>query len=134
MNYFNKQRRREERGELYGKLFAIGVTLFILLLLFSPLIIVGIDSTKKATVKDCKVLTLTEQQLISQNGTTIRYLVITDKETFVCKRSIINGKYDNSNIYWRLKKDSVYNFKVAGGGKSLLTDYRNILDYKISPK
>lgn len=134
MNYFEKQRRKVERNYFNGKLIAIGIILSVFLLIFSPLIIVGIDSTKIDTIKDCKVLALTEQQLISQNGTTIRYLVITDKETFVCESSIVNGKYDNSDIYWRLKKDSTYTFKVAGGGKSLLTDYRNIIDYQILPK
>ena len=60
-------------------------------------------------------------------STEIRYLVVTDKETFVCKSSFINGKFDNSNIFWHLKKDSTYNFKVCGIGKGFIFDYRNIL-------
>jgi len=83
-------------------------------------------------VTNCKVIDLQQQQLISGSdkhiSTEIRYLVITDKETFVCESSILNGKYNNSDIFWHLKKDSTYNFKVAGIGKSMFTEYRNILD------
>ena len=61
-------------------------------------------------------------------STEIRYLVITNKETFVCESSLLNGKFNNSDIYWHLKKDSTYTFKVAGVGKSMITEYRNILE------
>jgi hypothetical protein len=60
--------------------------------------------------------------------TEIRYLVLTDKETFVIKNSLLNGKYNNSDIYFRLVKDSTYTFRVCGRGKGLYTDYRNILE------
>lgn len=83
-------------------------------------------------VKDCKVLELQQQQLIEGTdgnmSTRIRYLVITDKETFICENSLLNGKFNNSDIFWRLKKDSIYTFKVAGVGKSFVTEYRNILE------
>ena len=83
-------------------------------------------------VKDCKVLELQQQQLIEGTdgnmSTSIRYLVITDKETFICENSLLNGKFNNSDIFWRLKKDSIYTFKVAGVGKSFVTEYRNILE------
>ena len=83
-------------------------------------------------VEKCKVVDLQQQQLINgSNGsmrTEIRYLVITDKETFVVESSWLNGKFNNSDIYFRLKKDSTYNFKVAGLGKSMITEYRNILE------
>jgi len=102
---------------------------------FALLIGFGVYSdTKVETVNDCKIIDLQQQQLISgSNGnmsTEIRYLVITDKETFICESSLINGKYDNSNIFYRLKKDSIYNFKVCGIGKTFVTKYRNILEYK----
>jgi len=90
------------------------------------------NQSKLDIVKGCKVIDLQQQQLINGSGnnmkTEIRYLVITDKETFVCESSFINGKFNNSDIFWRLKKDSVYTFRVAGIGKSILYDYRNILE------
>lgn len=83
-------------------------------------------------VDNCKVIDLQQQQLISGSQTSmttqIRYLVITDKETFICESSLLNGKFDNSDIFFRLKKDSVYDFKVEGYGKSFIYDYRNILE------
>jgi hypothetical protein len=92
------------------------------------------NQTNVETVENCKVINLQQQQLISGTdgnlNTDIRYLVITDKETFICETSMLNMKFNNSDIYWRLKIDSVYNFKVAGFGKSILTQYRNILSYE----
>ncbi len=102
------------------------------------LIIVGAISigiyndTKISIVKDCKVIELQQQQLITGGKdnmrTEIRYLVITDKETFICESSMLNGKFDNSNIFWNLKKDKTYTFKVCGVGKGFLFDYRNVLE------
>jgi hypothetical protein len=90
------------------------------------------NQSKLDIVQDCKVMDLQQQQLINGSGnnmkTEIRYLVITDKETFVCESSLLNGKYNNSDIFWRLKKDSIYTFRVAGVGKSILYNYRNILE------
>lgn len=90
------------------------------------------NSTKISTVKDCKVLKLQQQSILSGSEgkmyTEIRYLVITDKGTFVCENSLINLKFNNSDIFFRLKEDSVYTFKVAGIGKTFITDYQNILE------
>ncbi len=90
------------------------------------------NQSKVDIVQSCKVMDLQQQQLINGSGnnmkTEIRYLVITDKETFVCESSLLNGKFNNSDIFWRLKKDSTYTFRVAGIGKSILYDYRNILE------
>jgi hypothetical protein len=107
---------------------------------FFGILIVGVSTlgirlfneTKVSVVENCKVIELTQQQLISGSNnnvsTEIRYLVITDKETFICESSIMNGKFNNSDIFFHLKKDSVYNFKVSGMGKTMFTDYRNILE------
>lgn len=60
-------------------------------------------------------------------STEIRYLVITYKETFICESSVLNGKFDNSDVFFHLVKDSTYTFNVEGYGKSMFYDYRNIL-------
>ncbi len=87
---------------------------------------------KTETVHNCKVIHLQQQQLMSglkdNISTEIRYLVITDKETFICESSMLNGKFNNSDIFWRLKEGETYNFKVCGIGKSIMSDYRNILE------
>lgn len=90
------------------------------------------NATTIETVENCKVINLQAlQQLSGSDGsisTNYRYLVTTDKETFICETSVLNGKYNNSDIYFRLQKDSTYSFKVEGVGKSMINDYRNILE------
>lgn len=109
-----------------------GIIGLVVVLLIGSLIVSVLNQSNVSTVENCKVMDLQQQQLIKGSdgnmSTEIRYLVITDKETFVCESSLLNGKFNNSDIYWHLKKDSVYTFKVAGVGKSIITEYRNILE------
>lgn len=109
-----------------------GIIGLVVVLLIGSIIVSVWNQSNVSTVENCKVIDLQQQQLIKgSNGnmsTEIRYLVITDKETFVCESSLLNGKFNNSDIYWHLKKDSIYTFKVAGVGKSMITEYRNILE------
>jgi len=90
------------------------------------------NQTNVEVVPSCKVLDKQQQQIISSAdgnmSTTYRYLVITDKETFVCENSMLNFKFNNSDIFWRIQKDSTYTFEVAGLGKTMITEYRNILN------
>lgn len=106
-------------------------SLILLAALISGLIAL-LQGNNKQAVNDCKVLNLVQQQTLfgnTQDGlkTSIRYLVVTDKETFVCESSWINLKFNNSDIFYRLKRGNTYNFNVCGYGKSMFTDYRNIL-------
>lgn len=107
------------------------IGLFVFLLISSIIVSIS-NQLNVSTVENCKVIDLQQQQIIKGSGgnisTEIRYLVITDKETFVCESSLLNGKFNNSDIYWHLKKDNTYTFKVAGVGKSMITEYRNILE------
>lgn len=101
--------------------------LFIALLL--TFIFLKVQNSMTVTsVTNCKVLDLQQQQIIKKTTTDIRYLVITDKETFVVKNSLINGKFNNSDVFFRLKKGAYYTFMVSGKGKSFLFDYKNILE------
>ena len=82
-------------------------------------------------IPDVTVQSLQQQTLIkgSKNkvSTEIRYLIITDKGTFVCESSLVNGKFNNSDIFWHLKEGKKYTFYVSGHSKSMLFDYQNIL-------
>lgn len=82
------------------------------------------------TVENQKILDVQNLQVIGKNSTSFRYLVITDKETFVVRNSLINGKFNNSDLFFRLQKGATYTFTVSGKGKSFLLDYRNILEAK----
>ena len=104
----------------------------IVIAIISAIALSVTNQSKIDVVNNCKVIELQQQQLIKGSGkdvsTEIRYLVITDKETFICESSLLNGKFNNSDVFWHLKKDSTYTFRVAGQGKSFLYDYRNILE------
>jgi hypothetical protein len=110
---------------------------FKLVFILIALIIVGslfvsVNNSTKIGYVDCEVIKLQQQNIIngSENNvfTEIRYLVITDKETLICESSMLNGKFNNSDIFFRLKENKKYRFKVCGIGKSFFTDYRNILE------
>lgn len=85
----------------------------------------------RSDVVIAKVTDLQVQQIVSGHKnnlkTYVRYLVITDSETFVVNDNYLRFKFNNSDIFYHLKKDSTYSFKVSGIGKTLLSDYRNIL-------
>jgi len=108
------------------------------ILIFGFILVSFSNQSNTETVTNCKVMDLQQQQLVKGSDGTIntqmRYLVITDKETFVCESSPLNLKFNNSDIFYRLKRDSIYNFKVAGIGKSMFTEYRNILEISKQPK
>ena len=112
-------------------LFKILPILFVIAIIGSAYSYYLNDSNVRI-VRNCKIIDLQQQSIISSRdknvSTEIRYLVITDKETFICTSSLFNSKFNNSDIFWRLKKDSTYNFRVAGFGKSFVFDYRNVLE------
>jgi len=89
------------------------------------------DACQSMTVHCATVKELKEQQKIRGTGeklsTEIRFIIITDKGTFTSEDAIMKWKFNNSDIFYNLKKDSSYNFVVAGIGKGLLTDYQNII-------
>lgn len=104
-----------------------------LLAIFAISILFAVFGQSKITViNNCKVLDLQQQQIIQGQGnsinTEIRYLIITNKGTFISETSALNGKFNNSDIFFNLKKDSTYTFKVCGLGKSAVSDYQNILE------
>jgi hypothetical protein len=104
----------------------------ILVLVIGGFIFSVWNQSQVAIIENCKVINLQQQQLIEGSGNTvntkIRYLVITENETFVCETSLMNGKFNNSDVYWHLKVDSTYTLKVSGIGKTFFSDYRSVLE------
>ena len=104
----------------------------ILALVMSGFIFSVWNQSQVAIIENCKIINLQQQQLIEGSGksvtTKIRYLVITENETFVCETSLMNGKFNNSDVYWHLKVDSTYTLKVSGIGKTFFSDYRSVLE------
>lgn len=122
-NRFIKPSTRKFPLIMFGGI-CLGIISFIVLSFHNQL--------KTEVVHNHRVIKLQQQSIVkgseSAVSTEIRYLIVTDKETFICESSVMNGKYNNSDIFWKLKEDSTYSFKVAGYGKSFFYDYRNILE------
>jgi hypothetical protein len=112
----------------FKKWFIISGGVIVLALLVSVL-----GDLQRQTVTG-KVISKQMQTKISGTDGSIsteqRYLVRTDKEMFVVSNSLINMKYNNSEIYMGLDSGKTYTFVVCGWGKSMITEYRNILSSK----
>mgnify|MGYP003641915783 CR=1 FL=1 len=55
------------------------------------------------------------------------YLVYTDTGTFKVEDSIVLFRFNSSDVYGKLYKDSVYNIKTVGFRSGFLSEYPNII-------
>ena len=55
------------------------------------------------------------------------YLVYTDAGTFKVEDSIVLLRFNSSDVYGKLYKDSVYNIKTVGFRSGFLSEYPNII-------
>lgn len=106
-------------------IFAPFVIIFTIIIISTYANIKNSSTIRYVTAKVEKTFV---QQNIKKESTEYRYLVITDKETFICKNDFINGKFNNSDIFFKIKEGQTYTFKVSGIGKSMFFDYSNILE------
>ena len=94
-------------------------------------VVFGLQAADQLKVGDVDATIISVHQVPTMEQGSVfymRYLVVTDKETFICGPSMLNGKFNNSDIFFRLKVGEKYHFKVAGFGKTMFTDYRNIIE------
>lgn len=63
-----------------------------------------------------------------------KYLIFTDNETFECTDAMFVGKFNSSDMYGNIQKDSTYRFKVVGWRIPFLSSYRNIIKVTIKTK
>lgn len=102
---------------------------FLLVLFVVISAIRGFNELKTSHIDDVTVEKLiTQPKYNRESGTTYRYLVVTDKGTFISEDSFINGKFNNSDLFFHLKVGKKYKFKVVGWGKGFFNDYQNIVD------
>jgi hypothetical protein len=109
------------------KNYIIGIAFLIVLLIA----VTVINKTHTQEITEVKIIKLEQQSLMKGNKesieTEIRYLVITDKGTFVCESNILRGKFNNSDIFYRLVEGKTYpRILVTGFGKNFLFNYKNI--------
>jgi hypothetical protein len=98
---------------------------------FTLIFIIGIGKNLYASfqVQDiqAKIIKKEAQMMVEKKRTYYRYLIITDKETFVVEKSIIQGSFNTSDIFYHIQEGQNYTLTVQGVGKSLFTDYKNII-------
>ena len=59
----------------------------------------------------------------------MQYRIYTDSEVFTNEDSFLFGKYNSSDFYGQIQKDSIYYLQVVGWRKPRLSWYRNIVAF-----
>lgn len=83
----------------------------------------GTQDTVTFTVEDKERITESN----GDGGTTSKYLIFTDKETFENTDTMLHGKFNSSDVYGRLKEGKSYTCKVYGWRIGFFSSYRNIV-------
>jgi len=104
----------------------------IIVLIGAALTLSLLNAGNRTEITNVTVKKLVAQNLVSGSSdnlaTEIRYLVVTNKGIFLCESSILNGKFNNSEIFYSLKEDSTYTkFVTVGIRKTMLSDYPNLI-------
>lgn len=108
--------------------YIIGTVFVLILALFGFRTASALNITEETGT----ITKLHEQQKISGGeksvSTKMRYLIITKDATYISTSSLLNGKFDNSDLFFHLEEGKTYKFKLSGYGKSFFTDYKNVLE------
>lgn len=104
------------------KIFSWFIGLFILLFVIG-ISFEGIRNTNRDTITAQVVKT--ERVCASQE--ICKYLVFTDKGVFENTDSLLNFKWNSSDIYGELKAGETYTFNVYGWRVPFLSMYKNIV-------
>lgn len=102
--------------------------IYFLIAAFAFVAVIKLYQEAISEVVDVTVEKLVTKSYFDGHNTTYRYLVVTDKGTYICEDSFINGKFNNSDIFYHFKENKRYRLKVTGYGKGFFTDYKNIID------
>ena len=76
------------------------------------------------------VFTATVQDKVRTGGQDSKYLIFTDKGVYENTDSIVNGKWNSSDVYGALSVGKSYEFKVRGRRIPFLSMYPNIITEK----
>lgn len=70
-------------------------------------------------------------KVVKNDGNSSTYLIFTDKGVFENSDSLVNGKWDSSDVYSEIKKGKTYVFHVRGIRNHFLSWYPNILSVHV---
>jgi hypothetical protein len=120
-NYRVEYQRQQQRANL-GCGFAVVVAL--------GLVSVGIYGAYEAVNPTKDVTATVTDKVVKNDGNSSTYLIFTDKGVFENSDSLVNGKWDSSDVYSQIKKGHTYVFHVRGIRNHVLSWYPNILNVK----
>ena len=106
------------------KILGIIVVIIIFVFIFQIIFVKSTQETIIVKVTDKERIVETN----SEGKVSSKYLIFTDKETFECTDEIIVGKFNSSDFYGQIHKDSTYNFVVYGWRIPFFSSYRNIIE------
>jgi len=91
---------------------------------------VALTSTGCSQVNQREVtVTVEEKERVCESGNGgCKYLIFTDQGTFQNSDSLLEGKFDSSDVYSDLKVGKTYVVKVAGFRQGILSMYPNIIE------
>lgn len=106
----------------------ISVITFLVITFISINVVSYLTNSFQISETDAIVYDKMSQFQIENKHSFYRYLIFTDKGTFISKENILIGKYESSETFFKLQKGHKYHLKLSGWGKSMVTDYKNIID------
>lgn len=71
--------------------------------------------------------TVEDKERVCSGSNDCKYLIFTDEGTFENTDTLLQGKFDSSDVYGRIKVGETYTFEVAGFRQGFLSMYPNIL-------
>lgn len=95
--------------------------------------IVGANVAKLSN-KETFTVTVTDKERIVENmGDNIEsyYLIYTDSITFKLEDELLYGNFNSSDWYGKIKVDSTYEFTTIGWRIGFLSEYPNIVEFKL---
>lgn len=112
--------------------FSTFKVIFVAMFIVFALIAV-ISSTSSNSNKEVVTIKVTDKERVT-TGTgssfSSKYLIYTDNEVFEDTDALLYSKFNSSDIYGKLHKDSTYKVVVVGMRIPVLSMYRNIIEIK----
>lgn len=118
-------RRAAERSRKAANI-GCGITIVGLAALGS----LGIYGTYQALNPTNDVTVMVTDKVVKNDGKSSTYLIFTDKGVYENTDSLVNGKWNSSDVYSQIKVGKTYTLHVRGIRNHFMSWYPNILNVK----
>lgn len=119
---------KTNKGFTLIELMVVIVILGVLASFAIPFMMGGASYFKKTTVENACV----SDKNVKRSGESEKYLIFTDKGTFEVTDNFVHFRFNSSDVYGSIRKDTCYNFVVTGFRSGLLSEYQNILEVTLT--